>query len=178
MRTFNVTCVALAVLLIGACQTTGGDNIFDDEPARRWVGVIAVEETTEVLDLVEASQHDPAVYGMAILHALNAGLPGFVPAVGTYCLIPYDEGEPYERPECHTTQTGIWTMWAPAEMVQPDVSMCVEVPDDWPGIAEQQRYPEVGGPRLACRDFGVEAVGTFAATRETAAMIPVIKPDG
>lgn len=178
-RAMAFVCVAMTLgVLPTACNTTsGGGGFFGGDEARRWVGVIAVKESPEVLAMVDVSDNNPAVYGMAIRRALEQGLPGFEAATGEYCLVPYDNGQPYDQPECYTIDhTGVWTRWAPAVMVSPGRAMCAYATAGWPGIPGQLRFPEAGGPTVNCYDFGPEATGSFAASRDTAAMVILIEP--
>lgn len=164
----------LAILGLAACQTTTSGVSAQSASSQRWVGVMAVMESPLVNRIIADNGNDLARYGPALRTALDAGQ--IQPAPGHYCLIPYAGGRPDDRPECFNT-TGVYTMWAPAHMVQPGRAMCVQVPSHWPAIAGQRRYPETGGRSVNCYDFNHDAATRdFAATRHTAAMIVVVRP--
>jgi hypothetical protein len=165
----------LATISLAACQTTIDGVSAQSNPHQRWVGVMAVTESPLVNRIIVDHGNDPARYGPVLRAALDAG--HIQPAPGRYCFVPYTNGRPDDRPECVTTSTGVYTMWAPAYMVQSGRAMCVQVPPNWPAIAGQRRYPAVGGRSVNCYDFDNTASSRdFAATRQTAAMVVVVAP--
>ena len=166
---------ALALMFSLSACASNGVNPFETQ--KKWVGVIAVQESAEVNLIIRESGNDPAIYGQILKQRL--GTPGVQPAPGNYCLVPYDDGEPTDEPECFYTTTGVYTMWAPAHMIAPDKSMCALVPDSWPARTGQLQYPERGGRRVNCDDFGAEAANPhFASSKYYAQLIVLVQPNG
>ena len=164
LRTITAILIALAFTATSASA----------DSSKRWVGVLAVQESPLVNIVIRESLGDPAVYGPELRTLLDAGQ--IAPAIGRYCLIPYQNGQAYESKECFSTSTGVYTMWAPAQFVSAGRAMCVEVSQNWLGIAGQVRYPRSGGGLVECRDYSEnETQGQFAQTRNTAAMIVVVR---
>lgn len=147
-----------------------------DAQERRWIGVMAVQESPLVNAAIRDAGSDPAVYFHTIREMLRAGTVSS--ATGRYCFIPYAGGQPAEDSQCFNIRqrdNGFYTMWAPAEFVSPGRAMCVLVPHNWLAIAGQTRYPAAGGRQVNCRDFGPEATGDFASSRQDAAYVVVVE---
>jgi hypothetical protein len=169
---FNWALLLIASLALSAC--VGVPNTSSSEPKLRWVGVMAVQESPLVNQVLAEADGDRDVYYPQLRRLLDAGQ--IMPAPGSYAFVPYADGQPYEHPQRFITTTGVYTMWVPSEMVTSGRAMCIQVPSNWPAIAGQLRYPSDGGRSVTCHAFGPEAVGTFADERDTAAMIVVVQP--
>lgn len=139
--------------------------------AREWMGMLAVQESPLVNQVMRESNYDPEVAYPVLRALLDAG--EIDPARGRYCMQPFRNGRRDTNAECKYIRTGIWTRWAPDYMVAPNRAMCIRVPSDWPAIAGQLAYPTNGGFRYNCFDF---KDGDTFPTREDAAMILVIEP--
>ena len=146
--------------------------------SKRWIGVLAVQESPIVNLTIREANGDPAIYGPALRQLLDAGQ--IQPATGRYCFIPYRNGRAYENEECFYVRTGVYTMWAPAAFVSNGRAMCVRVPHSWYAIAGQVRYPRRGGGSVECRDYGqgpneTNVDNRYARTRHTASMLVVVQ---
>ena len=142
---------------------------------KKWVGVMAVKESPAVDQILREDNNNFTKAYPKLRKLLDEGK--VAPAPGRYCLVPYSGGQPSDQPECFDNPTGVYTMWAPSSMVRPGVAMCAKVPDTWPAIAGQVRYPRRGGYRVNCYDFGQAAADpSFAASRYTAAMVVLVEP--
>jgi hypothetical protein len=161
------------ILIIMLALPTVNATPASADLGKRWIGILAVEESPLVNITIRESGGDPAVYGPRLRALLDAGQ--ISPAVGRYCFVPYRNGRAYESEECSYIRSGVYTMWAPAEFVSEGRAMCVRVPHNWLAIAGQVRYPRRGGGHVECRDFGQEASDRFAETRHTAAMLVVVQ---
>lgn len=139
------------------------------QASRQWFGMLAVQESPLVNQIVRESGNDPRVYYPLLRAALDAGQ--IAPAPGRYCMQPYRNGRRYESEECMNIQTGIWSRWGPSQFVGEGRAMCIKVPASWPAIAGQRQYPASGGYRYNCFDF--TNADNFP-TRERAAMVVVI----
>lgn len=172
----NFTKFCFWVLFLATSLVSYGTSASAE--SRRWIGVLAVQESPLVNLTIREAGGDPAVYGPALRQLLDSGQ--IQPATGRYCFIPYQNGRAYENEECFNVRTGVYTMWAPAAFVSNGRAMCVRVPRSWLAIAGQVRYPRRGGGSVECRDYGHGANETnvdsgYARTRHTASMLVVVQ---
>lgn len=148
------------------------------DTGRRWIGLLAIQESPVVNLVIRESGGNPAIYGPRLRELLDSGQ--IQPATGRYCFIPYRGARAYENEECFTTRTGVYSMRAPADFVSNGRAMCVRVPHSWIAIAGQTRYPRRGGGQVNCRDYGSGVNETYvdndyARSRRTASMIVVVQ---
>mgnify|MGYP001337028964 CR=1 FL=1 len=185
MKTGIPLVLLVASLALTACAAPQGVSQEVPEVSSsntRYVGILAVEESARVWQIIDASGNDPAIYGMELVRALDRGEPGVRPATGTFGMAAYDGGRPTGAPVPVTLSQrdgGRWWLPTDTNTVRPGMAICVQVPESWPAIAGQRLYPVAGGFRVNCYDFGPEAAEPgFASSVSQTARVVVIKPAG